>query len=244
MTLPAHSFGMSPPAEHLRARIVAAPTQGPGRRRYGAELKRAVVEYAFAREGERATIREIAEELGLSTGVLGRWLRRARLRLKRGRVPFEPGEPPPMREPQGPAAESSTAGSSSSEAILSTAARRPAPSRGKTRRQATAPQRIVIPATTLAEFLAGALASHGSIRRAANGIGVPYSTLGGWLRRRGGDAGEHGDAFIDTVKALRGDLDATKQHLTVLLDDVNAMSQRLDALERMLGFERDARKQT
>jgi transposase-like protein len=234
---------MSPAAEHLRARIVAAPTQGLGRRRYGAELKRAVVEYAFAREGERATIREIAEELGLSAGVLGRWLRRARLRIKRGRVPFEPGEPPSMLEPQGPAAESSTARSSSSEAIPSNAVRRPAPGRGKTRHQVVALQRIVIPATTLAEFLTGALASHGSIRRAADGIGVPYSTLRGWLQGRGGDAGDHGNAFIEAVKALRGDLNAMGQHLAALLGDVKEMSQRLDALERLLGFESDAREQ-
>jgi hypothetical protein len=32
---------MSPAAEHLRARIGAAPTQGLGKRRYGAELERA-----------------------------------------------------------------------------------------------------------------------------------------------------------------------------------------------------------
>jgi hypothetical protein len=147
-----------------------------------------------------------------------------------------------MLEPQGPAAESSTASSSSSEAIPSSAARGPALGRGKTRRQATTPQRIVIPATTLAEFLARAVASHGSIRRAANGIGVPYSTLGGWLRRRGVDAGEHRKAFLDTLTALRGELNATQHHLTVLLGDVNAMSLRLDALERMLGFESDAHK--
>ena len=231
---------MSPAAEHLRARIVAAPTQGLGRRRYGAELKRAVVEYAFAREGERATIREIAEELGLSAGVLGRWLRRARLRLKKGRVPFEPGEPPPMLDPQGLAAESSAAGSCSAQTVPSDAVRGSAPGRGGTRRQVAAPQRIVIPATTLAEFLAGALASHGSIRRAADGIGVPYSTLRGWLRGRGGDAGDHGNAFIDAVKALRGDLNATRQHLTVLLGDVNAMSRHLQALEHMLGRESNA----
>jgi hypothetical protein len=65
--------------------------------------------------------------------------------------------------------------------------------------------------------------------------------LGGWLRRRGRDAGEQGDAFIDAVKALRGALNATNQHLTVLLGDVNAMSQRLDALEHMLGREHGAR---
>lgn len=33
------------------------------------------------------------------------------------------------------------------------------------------------------------------IRRAADAIGVPCSTLRGWRRRRGGDAGEHGDTF-------------------------------------------------
>jgi transposase-like protein len=234
---------MSPAAEHLRARIAAAPTQGPGRRRYGAELKRAVVEYVFARQGEGATIRESTEELGLAAGLVYKWLHHARLRPKNGKIPFESGEPPTMLDPQGPVAESAAASSSSSEAIPSTAVRRPAPGRGKTRRQATAPQRIVIPATTLGEFLAGAVASHGSIQRAADGIGVPYSTLGGWLRRRGGDAGEHGDAFIDAVKALRGDLHATEQHLTALPGDVNAMSRRLDALEHMLGRESDARGQ-
>jgi transposase-like protein len=233
---------MSPAAEHLRARIVAARTQRLGRRRYGAELKRAVVEYAFAREGERATIREIAEELGLSAGVLGRWLRRARLRLKKGRVPFEPGEPPSMLDPQGLAAEPSAASFCSSQAAPSGVVHGSAPGRAETRREATAPQRLVIPATTLAEFLTGALTSHGSIRRAADGIGVPYSTLRGWLRGRGGDAGDHGKAFLDTLTALRADLNATQQHLTALLGDVNAMSQRLDALERMLGFESDMRK--
>jgi transposase-like protein len=234
---------MSPAAEHLRARIVAAPTQRLGRRRYGAELKRAVVEYAFVRKGEGATMREVVEELGLSAGVLGRWLRRARLRLKRGRAPFESGEPPPMLDPERPAAESSAAGSCSAQTVPADAVCGSAPGRGGTRRQVAAPHSIVIPATTLAEFLTGALGSHGSIRRAADGIGIPYSTMRGWLRGRGGDAGDHGNAFIDAVKALRGDLNATGQHLTVLLGDVNAMSQRLDALERMLGFESDGRKQ-
>jgi transposase-like protein len=234
---------MIPAAEHLRGRIAAAPKQGPGRRRYGAELKRAVVEYAFAREGERATIREIAEELGLSAGVLGRWLRRARLRLKKGRVPFEPGEPPSMLDPQGLAAEPSAAGLSSSQAIPSGAVRGSAPGRAETQRQVAAPQRLVIPATTLAEFLAGALASHGSIRRAADGIGVPYSTLRGWLRGRGGAAGEHGKAFIKTLTAFRCGLNEMRQHFAVLQDGLSAMSERLDALEYMLGRESDARKQ-
>jgi transposase-like protein len=49
------------------------------------------VNHAFARQGERATISEIAEEFGLSAGLLGKWLRHARLRLKKDRVPFAPG---------------------------------------------------------------------------------------------------------------------------------------------------------
>ena len=47
-------------------------------------------------------------ELGLSAGLLGKWLRHARLRLEKGRVPFAPGEPPPMPwlDAHRPAAES------------------------------------------------------------------------------------------------------------------------------------------
>jgi transposase-like protein len=183
---------MNPAAEHLRARIAAVPKQGPGGRRYGAELKRAVVEHAVARQGEGALIREIAEELGLSTGLLGKWLRHARLRLRTGRVPFAPGEPPPMPlAPHKPATESSAAGSPLS---IPSGSRAPAARRSVRRRQAAIQRRIVIPATTLAEFLAGAVARYGSIRRAAAGIGIPYSTLRGWLHRRYGGAGDHGDA--------------------------------------------------
>jgi hypothetical protein len=105
------------------------------------------------------------------------------------------------------------------------------------------PRRIVIPAASLAEFLACAVASHGSLRRAADGIGVPYSTLRGWLRRRGGHAGEHGNAFINALTAVRGDLNAAKQHLAALLGDVNAMGQCLETLEYMLGHDTDARGQ-
>jgi hypothetical protein len=95
----------------------------------------------------------------------------------------------------------------------------------------------------LAEFLVGAVASHGSIRRAADGIGVPYSTLRGWLRRRGGDAGDHGNALTQNLTALRGHLNGAKQHLAVLANDINAMSERLEALEHVLGHARDARGQ-
>ena len=191
--------------EHLRARIAEVLKQEPNRRRYGNDLKRAIVDYAFARQDERATIGQIAAELGLSVWLLGKWLRHARLRLEKGKIPFEPGEPLPMPwlGPKEPAAEPSTAGSPPSQAepaaagsapsfLLPTehtpgASREPASGGGASLGQALAPQRIVIPAASLAEFLVGAVASHGSIRRAADGIGVPYSTLRGRLRRRGGD---------------------------------------------------------
>jgi hypothetical protein len=76
-------------------------------RRYGNDLKRAIVDYAFARQDESATIARIAEELGLSAWLLGKWLRHARLRLEKGKIPFEPGEPLPMPwlAPKDPAAE-------------------------------------------------------------------------------------------------------------------------------------------
>jgi len=78
---------MSAAAKRLRARIAVVPKRERGGRRYGADLKRAVVEYAFTRQGEHATIHVIAEELGLSTGLLGKWLRHARLRLSKGKSP-------------------------------------------------------------------------------------------------------------------------------------------------------------
>jgi hypothetical protein len=217
------------------------------------------VGYAFARQDERATIGQLAGELGLSAWLLGKWLRHARLRLEKGKIPFEPGEPLPMPwlDPKEPAAESSAAGSSPSQAEPAAAGSAPSSLRrehapGASRDpasddaslgQASMPRRIVIPAASLAEFLVGAVASHGSLRRAADGIGVPYSTLRGWLRRRGGDAGGNGDAFINAVTALRGHLDAAKLRLTALLGDVDAIGRHLDALEHLLGCESDAREQ-
>jgi transposase-like protein len=89
-------------------------------RRSGAEFKRAVVEFAFARQGEGSTIREIAEELGLSTGLLGKWLRHARLRLSKGKIPVRARRVATHTwRDQGPAAAPSAAGSSSSQAISS-----------------------------------------------------------------------------------------------------------------------------
>ena len=174
-------------AKRLRARLAAVLRQEGRGRRYGADLKRAVVEHAFARQGEGATIREIAGELGLSAGLLGKWLRDARLRLEKGRVPFAPGEPPPMpwRDAHTPAAESLVAGSSTSSPAAPSDARRD-PGLGNDRRGGFAPQRVVFVASTLAEFLAGAVAGCGSIRGAAAGIGIPYSTLRGWLHGRYG----------------------------------------------------------
>ena len=245
--------------EHLRTRIAEVLKQEAHKRRYGNDLKRAIVEYAFARQDERATIGQIAAELGLSAWLLGKWLRHARLRLEKGKIPFEPGEPLPMPwlDPKEPAAEPSTAGSSPSQAEPAAAGSAPSSlptehtpgaSRDPTSDeaspgQASTPRRIVIPAASLGEFLAGAVASHGSLRRAADGIGVPYSTLRGWLRRRGGDAGDHQNAFLRAVTALRGHLNGAKQHLTALLGDVDAMSQHLGTLEQMLGHESDARAQ-
>jgi transposase-like protein len=245
--------------EQLRARIAEVLRQEARKRRYGNELKRAIVDYAFARQDERATIGQIAAELGLSAWLLGKWLRHARLRLEKGKIPFEPGEslPMPWLDQKEPAAEPSAAGSSPSQAEPAAAGSAPSslPSKhalGASRDpasddaslgQASTSRRIVIPAASLAEFLAGAVASHGSLRRAADAIGVPYSTLRGWLRRRGGDAGDHREAFSNAVTALRGHLKATKQHLTALLGHFDAMSQRLETLEHMLGRASDARGQ-
>ena len=243
--------------EHLRTRIAGVLKQEARKRRYGNDLKRAIVDYAFARQDERATIGQIAAELGLSVWLLGKWLRHARLRLEKGKIPFEPGEPLPMLwlGPKEPAAEPSAAGSSPSQAepmaagsapssLLPTehtpgASREPA-SDDASLGQASMPRRIVIPAASLAEFLARAVASHGSIRRAADAIGVPYSTLRGWLRHRGGDAGDQGDAFLKALTALRGHLNGAKQHLAALLGEVDSMSQRVDDLEHLLGRENDA----
>ena len=241
--------------EHLRARIAEVLTQEPRKRRYGRELKRAIVDYAFARQDEHNTIREIAKELGLSAWILSKWLRHARLRLEKGKIPFEPGEPLPMPwlDQKEPAAESSAAGSSPSQ--VEPAAAGSAPSSLPTEHtpgvslgppnpgQSSTPRRIIIPAASLAEFLVGAVASHGSIRHAAAAIGVPNSTLRGWLRRRGGDAGDHREAFSNAVAALRGHLNAAKLRLTALLSDVDAMGRHLDELEHLLGRESDAHEQ-
>ena len=114
--------------EHLRARIAEVLKQEARKRRYGNDLKRAIVDYAFARQDERATIGQIAAELGLSAWLLGKWLRHARLRLEKGKIPFEPGEPLPMPwlEHKEPAADPLAAGSSPSQAEPAAAGSTPA----------------------------------------------------------------------------------------------------------------------
>jgi hypothetical protein len=89
------------------------------------------------------------------------------------------------------------------------------------RREAPAPGSIVIPAATLAEFIARAVESYGSIRQAANGIAVPYSTFRGWKRgrylmepkpeRSGDDLFEHVAAANENAAALHAHLDAIKR---------------------------------
>jgi transposase-like protein len=71
----------------LQKRIAQAQAQP--RRVYGAALKRKIVAYAAERQADGATIRQLATELGLSYGGLRTWLSHARLRQKRGRIPFK-----------------------------------------------------------------------------------------------------------------------------------------------------------
>lgn len=49
--------------------------------------------------------------------------------------------------------------------------------------------RVTLPAASLNEFLRTAVKAHGSLRAAAEALGLPYSTLRGWLKRRTGGNG-------------------------------------------------------
>jgi Inner membrane component of T3SS, cytoplasmic domain len=49
--------------------------------------------------------------------------------------------------------------------------------------------RVTLAATSLDEFLQTAVKAHGSLRSAAEALGLPYSTLRGWLKKRGGGNG-------------------------------------------------------
>jgi hypothetical protein len=89
------------------------------------------------------------------------------------------------------------------------------------KREAPAPGSLIIPAATLAEFIARAVESYGSIRHASSGIAVPYSTLRGWKRgrylmepkpeRSGDDLFEHVAAANENAAALHAHLDAIKR---------------------------------
>lgn len=46
--------------------------------------------------------------------------------------------------------------------------------------------RVTLPAASFDEFLKSAVNTHGSLRGAAEALGLPYSTLRGWLRKRFG----------------------------------------------------------
>jgi hypothetical protein len=49
--------------------------------------------------------------------------------------------------------------------------------------------RVTLAATSLDEFLHTAVKAHGSLRSAAEALGLPYSTLRGWIKKRGGGNG-------------------------------------------------------
>jgi hypothetical protein len=51
-------------------------------------------------------------------------------------------------------------------------------------RQDTQRSRVTLPAASLDEFLRTAVEAHGSLRGAAEALGLPYSTLRGWLKKR------------------------------------------------------------
>lgn len=74
---------------------------------YGPQLKRDIVAYTAARQSQKATVREIATELGLSYRALLAWTRRAKLQQEAGKIPFErihPEDTPPIHS-TAPAAE-------------------------------------------------------------------------------------------------------------------------------------------
>jgi hypothetical protein len=97
------------------------------------------------------------------------------------------------------------------------------------KRAAPAPGSIIIPAATLAEFIARSVESYGSLRGAAEGIGVPYSTLRGWLGARFSEASREGsDAFLKHLAGLGRELEAINEN-------VAALRVRVDALKRLTG---------
>jgi hypothetical protein len=94
-------------------------------------------------------------------------------------------------------------------------------------REAPAPGSIIIPAATLAEFIARAVESYGSIRSAASGIGMPYSTLRGWLDARFRVvSGRSSNAFDEHLAGLEREIAAANENAT-------ALRARIDAIKRM-----------
>ena len=113
------------------------------------------------------------------------------------------------------------------------------------KREAPAPGSIIIPAATLPEFIARAVDSYGTIRSAARGIGVPFSTLRGWRRGRylmEPTPERSGDAFLEHLAGLGRVVGAANEHVAALrsgLEAVNenvaALRAHLDEIERMIG---------
>ena len=99
------------------------------------------------------------------------------------------------------------------------------------KRAAPAPGSIIIPAATVAEFIARAVESYGSIRHAASGIVVPYSTLRGWKRGRylmEPKPERSGDELFEHVAALGTAVEAAN-------DNIAALRAHLDEIRRMTG---------
>ena len=91
------------------------------------------------------------------------------------------------------------------------------------KREAPAPGSIIIPAATLPEFIARAVERYGTIRSAARGIGVPFSTLRGWKRGRYSVASRSGsDAFLEHVVAVNENVTALRAHL----DEIERVTSR------------------
>jgi hypothetical protein len=96
-------------------------------------------------------------------------------------------------------------------------------------REVPAPGTIIIPAATLAEFIARAVESYGSIRGAAEGIGIPYSTLRGWLGARFRVvSGRSSDAFHEHLAGLEREIAAANENAA-------ALRARIGTIKRMTG---------
>jgi hypothetical protein len=113
------------------------------------------------------------------------------------------------------------------------------------KREAPVPGSIIIPAATMPEFIARAVDSYGTIRSAARGIGVPFSTIRGWKRGRylmEPTPERSGDALFEHVAALRTKLEGISEHVAALRsgleaanENISALRAHLDEIERMTG---------